>query len=72
MNFQLKCEPDWIVGFTDAEGHFSVIQSRNSIRCRFIISQNARSIHSLHNIQQFFGVGHVNRAGGNMYHCRQY
>jgi LAGLIDADG endonuclease len=24
-------------------------------------------LHSLYNIKQFFGVGHVNRAGGNMY-----
>jgi len=67
MTYQQKCAPDWIVGFTDAEGHFSIIQSRNKIRCRFIISQNARSIHALHVIKDYFGVGHVNCAGGQMY-----
>lgn len=44
MTFPQKCAPNRIVGFTDAEGHFSIIQSPNKILCRFIISQKARSM----------------------------
>jgi LAGLIDADG endonuclease len=60
-------DPDWVVGFTDAEGHFSVIKERKTIRCRFIISQDQRSLYVLHAIKAFFGVGHVHKAGGSMY-----
>lgn len=67
MNKIINLDPEWIVGFTDAEGHFSVIQNRNTVRCRFFISQDVRSIHVLYEIQSFFGVGKVHATGGTMF-----
>jgi hypothetical protein len=60
----MKLDADWIVGFTDAEGCFSVRPSRNTIRCEFCVSQDERSKHVLFAIKAFFGVGNVHRAGG--------
>ncbi len=60
----------WIVGFVDGEGCFSVYpvwqqdrQGRKGYRTgiqvqhEFVVTQGARSIGCLHELQQFFGVG---------------
>jgi len=66
---RLSLTPDWIVGFVDAEGHFSVIQiaNTNRLRCRFVVSQDIRSVHVLHAMKDFFGVGKIHAGGGTMY-----
>jgi len=59
----MKLDADWIVGFTDADGSFSVEPDR----CQFVISQDARSKHVLFALKSFFGVGIVHKGGGNMF-----
>jgi hypothetical protein len=57
----------WIVGFVDGEGCFSVPMQRCT-SCRlgwqvqpdFTVVQGARSVHVLHELKQFFGCGGVN------------
>jgi hypothetical protein len=58
----------WIVGFVDGEGCFSVPIFRNR-SCRlgwqvqpdFSVVQGARSVQVLHDLERFFGCGHVGR-----------
>jgi hypothetical protein len=60
----------WVVGFVDGEGCFSVPFSRNAT-CRsgwqvqptFTVVQGERSVHVLYELQRFFGCGHVGRNG---------
>jgi len=56
----------WIVGFTDGEGTFSVSKIKNpttksgyQIFPEFVITQGAKSISSLEEIQRFFGCGKI-------------
>jgi hypothetical protein len=66
--------PDWVVGFVDGEGCFSVSvvrqrggEARSGYRTgwqlnpRFAITQGERSLHTLQAIRQFFGVGRLFR-----------
>ena len=64
----------WIVGFVDGEGTFSVSFNKNSttssgwqIFPEFVITQGAKSIKTLEEIQKFFGCGklYVNRRHDN-------
>ena len=56
----------WIVGFVDGEGCFSISVVRNPV-CRlgwqvtheFVVTQGARSASCLHELCEFFGVGQV-------------
>ncbi len=58
----------WVVGFVDGEGCFSVPIFRNRT-CRlgwqvqpdFSVVQGARSVHVLHELKAFFDCGHVGR-----------
>jgi hypothetical protein len=58
----------WVVGFVDGEGCFSVPMHRNRT-CRigwqvqpvFVVVQGQRSVDVLHRMEQFFGCGHVGR-----------
>ncbi len=58
----------WVVGFVDGEGCFSVPIFRNH-SCRlgwqvqpdFSVVQGARSVHVLHELERFFECGHVGR-----------
>jgi hypothetical protein len=58
----------WVVGFVDGEGCFSVPVFRNRT-CRlgwqvqpdFTVVQGARSVQVLHELNAFFGCGHVGR-----------
>ena len=56
----------WIVGFVDGEGCFSVPIFRNStyrlgwqVQPDFVVVQGARSVRVLHDLKQFFGCGDV-------------
>jgi hypothetical protein len=64
--------PDWVVGFVDGEGCFSIgfvrQQSRGArkgyevgyqVMHRFVVVQGARSVSCLYDLQEFFGVGGV-------------
>jgi hypothetical protein len=58
----------WVVGFVDGEGCFSVPIFRNH-SCRlgwqvqpdFSVVQGGRSVHVLHELERFFECGHVGR-----------
>jgi hypothetical protein len=63
----------WVIGFVDGEGCFSIGLTRQPDRVDrrgyrtgfqvshdFVVTQGARSVHVLHGLQEFFGVGHVN------------
>lgn len=64
-----KLDPDWITGFTDAEGSFTVpiVKKDNTnnivkdwrVFPRFAISLHLRDIDLLYQIKDFFGVGSV-------------
>ena len=62
----------WITGFVDGEGCFSIGIIRQSCRgagtigkfryqvtCEFVVTQGAKSIASLNDLHNFFGVGQV-------------
>src|SRR3954471_11109241 len=60
----------WVVGFVDGEGCFSVPIFRNrtcrlgwQVQPEFTVSQGARSVHTLHDLKRFFGCGWVGRNG---------
>lgn len=64
----------WVVGFVDGEGCFSVPIFRNAtarlgwqVQPEFAVVQGARSVHVLHELRQFFGCGRVgeNRRNDN-------
>lgn len=59
-----KLDPNWISGFTDAEGCFSVIISKKSafkwrVTVSFEINLHTKDIAILHLIRDYFGVGIV-------------
>ena len=59
--------PNWIVGFTDGDGHFRFKKDSSGYnRCAFILSQDKRSEYVLLDVQDFFKCGYVHKAGGNM------
>src|SRR5574342_786116 len=56
----------WIVGFVDGEGCFSVPIFRNAttrlgwqVQPEFVVAQGARSVQVLHVLRQYFGCGRV-------------
>jgi len=56
----------WIVGFTDGEGTFSVNKIKNATTAsgyqifpEFVITQGAKSLKVLEQIQKYFECGHV-------------
>ena len=56
--------PNWLTGFTDAEGCFSVIVTqRSNLKWRIIVSfeinLHSKDILILNSIKDFFGVGSV-------------
>ena len=59
-----KLDPDWVTGFVDAEGCFSVIieipePSKWKVRVSFEINLHEKDKDILYEIQYFFGVGAV-------------
>jgi hypothetical protein len=58
----------WVVGFVDGEGCFSVPIFRNrtcrlgwQVQPSFTVVQAERSVGAMHLLEQFFGCGHVGR-----------
>ena len=65
-NQQGSLDPSWIVGFSDGEGCFSVSFVRNKtvkfgyqIFAEFVLTQGAKSLSVLEEIQEFFQVGKI-------------
>jgi hypothetical protein len=59
-------DPQWITGFTDGDGCFSVsISSSGQIKAVFSIGLNEREQLLLIQIQSFFGTGNINLTAGN-------
>jgi hypothetical protein len=65
-------DPEWVTGFVDGEGCFSIGFVRQPDRKNrkgyktgyqvshdFVVVQGARSVHVLHDLRAFFGVGNV-------------
>ncbi len=64
----MDLSPDWVVGFTDAEGCFHVqINRHRQMSCgyqvlpEFVIVQHQRDAQVLHALKRFFGGGSVRR-----------
>ncbi len=65
-NQQERLQPQWIVGFVDGEGCFSISCNRNATTTlgyqvfpEFVITQGAKSIEALERIKTFFGCGNI-------------
>jgi len=65
-NQQGRLDPWWIVGFVDGEGCFSVsIFSNKTTKLgvqvfpEFVVTQGAKSLQVLENLQSFFGCGKI-------------
>jgi hypothetical protein len=63
-NTTYTLHPQWITGFTDAEGCFSVIiritePSKWKVQTSFEINLHVKDVNILHHIKSFFGVGYV-------------
>ena len=63
--------PQWITGFVDGEGCFSIEINRNEtitvgyqVQPSFVVSQNAISVNVLHGLKDYFKTGVV-RSGGH-------
>ena len=59
-----KLDPNWVTGFVDAEGCFSVIvdtsaNPKGKIRISFEITLHEKDLNILYEIKSFFGVGAV-------------
>lgn len=73
-NQQGRLDPWYVVGFVDGEGCFSISIFRNSttklgyqVFPEFVVSQGAKSLSVLEDIQQFFNCGNIyeNRRADN-------
>ena len=65
-NQQGRLDPWWIVGFVDGEGCFSVSVFRNvtsklgvQVFPEFVVTQGAKSLSVLEDLQAFFGCGKI-------------
>jgi hypothetical protein len=52
---------EWLVGFTDGDGCFSIIKDRNSYHLEFAITQSFYNLRALHKIKSFLGFGSISR-----------
>ena len=65
-NQQGRLDPWWITGFVDGEGCFSISIFKNAttragvqIFPEFVVTQGAKSLLTLKNLQDFFGCGKI-------------
>ena len=65
-NQQGRLNPWWIVGFVDGEGCFSISFLKNTttktgfqLFPEFVVTQGAKSLTTLENLQQFFDCGRI-------------
>lgn len=67
----MKLTNDWIVGFTDGDGHFGFGKTQSQTdRFYFVLSQDKRSVDVLYAVKAFFKCGSVHKAGKNMMEYR--
>ena len=65
-NQQGRLSPEWITGFVDGEGCFSIGIFKNStskfgyqVFPEFVVAQGAKSLNVLELMQEFFGCGNI-------------
>ena len=65
-NQQERLKTDWVVGFTDGEGCFSISVFKNKTSTlgwqvfpEFAITQSAKSLNTLEEIKKFFECGRI-------------
>ncbi len=65
-NQQGRLDPQWIVGFVDGEGCFSIsifknVTSKSGFQVfpEFVVTQGAKSLNVLENLQSFFDCGKI-------------
>lgn len=74
INRDNSLDPNWVTGFTDAEGCFSVIISKRSnlnwrVQVSFEINLHIKDIAILYLIKILFGVGSVSSRKKKIYLC---
>lgn len=74
INRDNSLDPNWVTGFTDAEGCFSVIISKRSnlnwrVQVSFEINLHIKDIAILYLIKNLFGVGSVSSRKKKIYLC---
>lgn len=63
----MKLTVEWITGFVDGDGCFSINKSRFPILTHsFVVSQDQKSVDVLYALKKEFGCGNVHRAGGTI------
>lgn len=62
----MNIKSNWITGFVDGDGCFFIQKTASTIRHKFIISQDKRSVDTLYAIKEKFKCGSVHKAGKNM------
>lgn len=64
--------PEWVTGFVDGDGCFSIIQPRGqpNERYAFVVSQKKRSKYVLVAMQEFFGCGSVSDSTTDQNMCQ--
>lgn len=60
-------EKDWIVGFVDGDGCFSIGKDNT---CSFVVAQHEDSVSTLYALKTAFGCGTVNHTSGTMMEYR--
>ena len=64
----MKLTKEWIAGFVDGNGYFTIIKSKSSaLSHHFLVSQDKKSLDVLYALKKEFGCGNVYLAGGTMY-----
>ena len=62
----MDIQSNWITGFVDGDGCFFIQKTQSTIRHRFIISQDKRSVDTLYALKKKLKCGSVHKAGKNM------
>ena len=57
---------NWIAGFVDGDGCFFIQKTKTTLRHRFIISQDKKSVDTLYALKTKLKCGSVHKAGKNM------
>lgn len=68
-----KIDPNWLAGFTDGEGCFSVVifksetKTGSAIQLSFILTQHTRDVNLINSLIQYFNCGQVNESPERSY-----
>lgn len=68
----MKLTPEWITGFADGDGCFSISKRKSNSQVaplvyQFVVIQDQKSVDVLYALKKEFGCGRVYSAGGTMY-----